>query len=328
MKTFVTGATGFIGSRVVRCLVGRGHAVRCLVHRPEKAAALTSLDVELVRGEINDRGVLCAAMADVDWLIHLAAHYEFWSPHPRDYRAVNVEGTRAVLETALEAGVSKVVHMSTFAVYGEPATEPVAEQSAAGPRRFSRYAESKHEADELAWELRRRRGLPLVVVYPGAVVGESDPKAAGEYVRALVEHRLPARILEDAVFPFVYVGDVAEVVVRAAEKPGNEGERYFAVAESLTFGALNRLIAEVSGEPLPRLRLPDPLVLPTAAAMTALAGITRRPPLWGMALDQMRTMKHGVRVEGSKATRELGVRYLPIREAVARAVGFRLSLAG
>jgi dihydroflavonol-4-reductase len=326
MRAFVTGSTGFIGARLVRRLVEGGHRVRCLVHRPERVAALAGLAVETVHGDVGDREVLCAAMAGVDWVFHLAAHYEFWSPHPEDYRTVNVDGTRAVLETALEHQVRKVVHMSSFVVYGEPESEPLREGLAEGPERFSRYAESKHEADLVAWEI-FRRGLPLVVVYPGAVVGEEDPKAAGQYVRGLIEHRMPARVLERAVFPFVYVGDVAEVLVRAAEKPDNVGARYFAVGENRTFGELNRMVAEISGESLPRLRLPDPVVLSAAAAMTILADLTHRPPLWGMAYDQMRTIKHGVRVDGSKAERELGVRYTPLREALARAIGAPLPVA-
>lgn len=321
MRCFVTGATGFIGSRVVRRLVQGGHQVRCLVHRPEKAAVLSGLDVEAVQGEIDDRTLLLPAMEGVDWVFHLAALYDFWTPKPAEYWRVNVDGTKAALEAALEAGVRKVVHVSSFIVYGEPDVQPLAEGVPEGPRRFSRYAESKHAADELAWELRRTRGLPLVAVYPGAVVGEEDPKPSGDYVRALVEHKLPATLLEQHVFPFVYVDDAAEIVVRAAEKEGNEGERYFAVAENLTWGELNRQISEASGERLPRLHMPGPLVMPAAAAMTLLADLTGQPPLWGMAVDQMRTMKHGTRVDGGKAVRELGVCYTPIREALARAIG-------
>jgi dihydroflavonol-4-reductase len=320
MKLFVTGGTGFVGTQTVRRLAERGHEVRCLVRESSRVEPLRAAGCDLVTGDLLDRAALLRGMSGRDAVIHIAAAYSFWVPRRREYTDVNVTGTRNVMECALEVVASKVVHVSSLVVYGKPAERPFTERSAAGPDRFSEYARTKEAGDRVAWELHKSQGLPLVVVYPGGILGPDDPKATGQYVRNLVRRRLPATVFHDSVFPWVHVRDVAEILVRAAEKPGNSGERYFAAAENLTFGEINELIREASGVPLPRLCLSAGLTMSFAALLTALSGLTRRPPPWGMALDQMRTMKEGAFVDGGKAARELGIEYTPIRTAIEQAV--------
>jgi dihydroflavonol-4-reductase len=130
-------------------------------------------------------------------------------------------------------------------------------------------------------------------------------------------------ILCRSSFPFVYVQDVAEAICRAAEKPGNIGAKYLLVGENLTFGQINAMVAEISGVSLPPLRLPNVLTFATAAALTAISRVLGRPPMWGMSLDQIRTMANGPIANGSKAERELGIRYTPIRRALQDAIGFQ-----
>jgi dihydroflavonol-4-reductase len=220
----------------------------------------------------------------------------------------------------LEAGVAKVVHVSTALVYGKPAASPFTEASPVGPVRFSAYARSKYAADHLAWGLYKTQGLPLVMLHPGSVLGPGDPKASGQYIQDLIHRRTPARILEDAVLTFVHVRDVAEAIVKAAEKEGNIGETYLVGKQHLSMGEVNALIRDIAGVPLPKLRLPKPLVMVNAALLTVLATVINKPPLWGMALDQIRTMKAGFVFDGSKAERELGLTYTPIRVAIEEAI--------
>jgi len=316
MKAFVTGGTGFIGSEVVRRLAKGGHEVRCLVRPASDTTRIETAGAHLIRGDLQNRASLLEGMRGCDWAIHVAAAYSFWAPDPRIYREVNVDGARNVMECALEAGVSKVVHVGTVVTCGTPGRMPVTEETPAGPVRLSEYARTKHEGEVIAWRLRETRGLPLVVVMPGGVLGPGDSKASGRYIRDLVQGRMPARVLESSPFPWVHVGDAAEGIVRAAAKEGNAGEKYFLVAENLTFGQINRMISEISGARLPRMRLPDGLTLAGAHLLTAVARLTGRPPMLGLSLDQIRTMKEGLVVDGSKAVRELGIRYTPIRAAI------------
>ncbi len=316
MKAVVTGGTGFIGSEVVRRLAKGGHEARCLVRPSSDTSRIDAVTPRIVRGGLGNRTSLLEGMRGCDCVIHAAAAYSFWAPDRRLYREVNVDGVRNVMECALEAGVRKVVHVGTVVAYGAAGRTVVNEQSPVGRAFFSEYARTKQEGEAIAWRLRETRRLPLVVVMPGGVLGPGDPKASGSYIRDLVQGRMPARVLEDSPFPWVHVRDVAEGIVRAAEKEGNAGEKYFLVAENLTFGEINRMIAEIAGVRLPRMRLPDGLALAGAALLTAAARLTGRPPALGMALDQIRTMKEGLRVDGGKAARELGIRYTPVRTAI------------
>ncbi len=321
MRAFVTGATGFVGSQVVRRLVESGHEVACLVRPGSGTSVIERLGARLVRGDLTDKPSLVAGMAGADWLLSVGAAYSFWARDRRSYRQVNVAGVRNVMEAALETGVSKVIHVSSVVVYGKPTVSPVTEDVPPGPVRFSEYARTKYEGDLVAWALHAERGLPLVLVYPGAILGPNDPKATGEYIQSMVRGRMPATVLNDATFPFVHVDDVATGIVRAAEVGGNIGARYFLVGENLTFGAVNQLIAETAGIRLPAMRMPDALGVAMAALLTGVSLITRRPPLFGLSLDQVRTMRHSPVFDGGKAERELGFTYTPIREAVRAEVG-------
>ena len=320
MNILVTGATGFIGSHLIQLLSETGHQVTCLVRKTSHTALISKLKLNIIFGDVTDPVSVRAAVKGQDCLINLANLYSFWEPDPSIYRKVNVDGTRIMMDSALEAGVAKVIHISTCGVYGRPKDVPFTESSEVGPERFSEYFRTKYEGDMIAWDLYEKKKLPLVMVYPMAVLGPGDPKATGQYIQRLVRRRLPARVLEDAVFTFVDVRDVADIIYRAMMKEGNIGERYFAGTVRLTWGELNRMVAEISGVALPRLYLPDFLVVMNAWLLTKLADIIKRPPLWGLAKEQIRTMKEGVRADGSKATRELCIEYTPIREAIKECI--------
>lgn len=319
MKIFITGGTGFVGTQLVRQLRDTPHELTCLVRNPDKAQAAREAGAKIVVGDLTDKASLVEGMRGCDWVASVANLYEFWVPDRRAYIRVNVDGVRDLMEAVLETGVSKVVHVSTAAVWGN-AEEPVSEETPFGPKYIGGYIGSKRLGEEVAWALHEARGLPLVMVYPGAIVGPNDPKAAGQYIRNYLEGAMPARVLTNSIFPWVHVRDVAAGVIRALEKDDNVSERYLLVAESLTFGEINELLTEISGVNPPRLSFPDWMTVLGAAFATGLAKLTKRPPMLDLALDQIRLMKQGLEVDGSKATRELGLRYTPIRTALEEAV--------
>ncbi|MGD2148805.1 MAG: NAD-dependent epimerase/dehydratase family protein, partial [Anaerolineae bacterium] len=191
MNVFVTGASGFIGGHVVERLVQRGHEPVCLVRPTSKTLGLETARADLTTGDVTNRDSLSHCMAGCDWVVNLANIYSWWEPDRRIYTRVNVEGTRNIMECALAAGVSKVVHVSTAYVYGRPATSPFVEETPVGPCRPSHYTRSKYEGDLVALQLHQDRGLPLVILYPGTVVGTGDPKAIGRFVRRFLAGRVP-----------------------------------------------------------------------------------------------------------------------------------------
>lgn len=203
----------------------------------------------------------------------------------------------------------------------------ISEDTPLGLRCASEYARSKREADAIAWQLHEQRALPLVMVYPAAVIGPDDPKASGRYFDRVVAGALPAQIMIGHVFSFVHVRDVADGIVRALEKDGNVGARYLLSAASVSWGELNRMIATAASTHLPRLHLPDWMTVLGAATLTRGANVLRRAPRLDLALDQVLLMRQDLRVDGSRAERELGVRYTPLEASFAEAVAARAAIS-
>lgn len=323
MKIFITGGTGFIGRHLVRRMAQTRHTMRCLASETSDTAELKDLGADIIVGDVNDRASLHAGMKGCDWVFNLANVYSFWEADKTIYRKVNVEGTRNVMECALEASVSKIVHVSTVAVYGRPNESPLREETPVAPIRKSIYAQTKYEGDQIAWQLYREKGLPLVGIYPCLVVGSGDPKLTGQTVRLFISKRMPARIFDNKVFLFVHVGDVVEAILKAAEKADNLGKKYIVGNTNLSMGDMYNLISDVSGVAPPALHMPDFLVMFNARILTWLANMIKRPPLWGMSTDAVQMMKEGdLVIDGSKAEYELGIIYTPIRKAVEEEVAY------
>ena len=320
MKVFITGASGFIGTHLVARLAQTDHRIRCLVRASSDVSALEELGVDLVRGDVTDRASVIAGMEGCDWVANLANVYSFWEPRKAVYREVNIDGTRNVMEAALATGVTKIAHVSSVVIYGKPRQLPFTEETPAGPEQFSEYARTKFDADQIVWKLHEEQKLPVLMLYPGGVVGPGDTKASGQYVIDLINRNLPTSVFDNAVISWVHVRDCAEAIVAALERDGNVGERYLVVGERLTIRAFNETVSELSGVRPPRIKMPDFLVMPNAMLLTALANITGQTPKWGMASDQQRTLREGIEADGGKTQRELGISYTPIRTALAEAI--------
>jgi len=315
VKIFITGGTGFIGTHLVRRLAKDRHQLYCLARPTSRTETLRQMGAKVIPGDVTDKQSLLDGMRGCDSVVNLANFFEFWAPDRRIYRDVNILGTRNMMEAAIATGASKVIHVSTVAIYGN-AKWPITEASEVGVRCPSEYAQTKRTGDLVGWEMYRKGDLPLVMIYPGGVIGPDDHKAAGRYVSNLIRGKMPAQVLTSSVFAWVHVRNVAEAIVLALEKSGNIGEKYLIVAENLTFGDINRMVSELSGGKLPRLTLPDSLTIALAHVLTGLANLTKSPPLLDLAIDQIQLMKQGCQADGSKAMKDLGLSYTPIRLAL------------
>lgn len=320
MKIFVTGGTGFIGRYTVDQLTKTGHKLILLVRKTSDTAFLTNQDVTVVEGDLNDEQSLLKDMQGCDSVIDIAGHYTLWEPDKKIYSDINIRGTQNVMESALKARIKKVVHVSTAGVFGKPAESPFNEESHPGSVQFSEYFRTKFEGDKITWDLYEKKGLPLVVIYPVCVLGAGDTKASGKYIHNLINRKFPALLLKNRIFSFVYVKDVAQAIVKALEKEDNIGEKYLIGNYRYTWREFNNMISEISGVPLPKFYLPDSISMVNAFLLTGLANIIKKPPLWGLSLDQVKVMKAGINVDGSKAERELGIKYTPIHFALEETI--------
>jgi nucleoside-diphosphate-sugar epimerase len=204
MKIFITGGTGFIGTHLVKCLAQTEHELVCLARSTSDVSTLKEVGAAIAIGDVTDKESLLRGMQGCDWVVNLANLFLFWVPDKRVFTDVNIDGTRNVMESVLETGISKIVHVSTAAVWGKT-DWPISEETPMGVQRASQYARTKFEGDQIAWQLYKARNLPLVMVYPTAVIGADDPKATRRSLKNLVRRRMPAQVLADSPFSFVHV---------------------------------------------------------------------------------------------------------------------------
>jgi dihydroflavonol-4-reductase len=270
MTTLVTGATGLVGSHVTRLLVARGDAVRVLVRERSPLDELDGLDVELVYGDVLDRPSVRRAMRGVQRLFHIAGITSLRAEADRTF-AVNVGGTRIVLEEALRAGVARVVHTSSVAAVG-----PAARGSAADEDQVFRagryglpYVNAKHEAELEAMRL-AAHGLPVVIVNPAHVFGAGDRhRSSTELVRRFLLGSIPAYV--DGALNIVDAEDVARGHLLADER-GEVGERYILGNRNFTLDRLFADLARLSGVEPPALKLPLTAALALARAAELAPG--------------------------------------------------------
>ena len=315
MHIFITGGSGFIGKALVRELTLAGHGLTMLV-RPSSDLRGLPAGIDYVQKSLFDDEGLAQAMSSCECLIHLANLYSFWEKDTALYQRINVEGTRCVYQAALQAGVKKVLHISSAVVWGDAEEVPYTESSPWGQQTLSAYAESKRQADEMAWKDFYPRGLPLVGVYPASVIGPGDNKSSGQMALDIIKRRLPATALHDSRITFVDVRDVAKALALLVERQDVIGERFLLGKESIRLGDYMRIVSQTAGVPLPIIPLPVWAVWMISWWLMMLSRITGKPPLWGMALDQTRTFSHGFQCDGSKAEYVLGIVYRPVQESL------------
>jgi dihydroflavonol-4-reductase len=319
MKTLVTGGTGFVGANVVRALLERGVEVRALVRPRSDTQNLDSLDIELVAGDLRDRGSLEAALEGCDTLYHVAAMYALWARNPRDIYDSNVTGTVNILEAAEQAGVQKIVYTSSVATIGLPKDgTPGTEEIPLSPEELvSHYKRSKYLAEQEVLKY-AQRGLPVVIVNPSFPVGAWDvkPTPSGQMIVNFLRGKIPAYV--HTGLNVVDVEDVAIGHLMAAER-GRPGERYILGHANLTLPEVFQLLAQVSGMNAPRFRIPYGVAYLSACVSEVVARtITHKPPfvtLAGVKLSRKRMF-----FDASKAVRELGLPQTPAIEALRKAV--------
>jgi dihydroflavonol-4-reductase len=313
-EVFLTGTTGFIGSHVLRALLGAGYRVRALVRGdPGRLPAWEGCTP--VPGDLDRPGALVREMEGCRYLVHVASLYSF---APRDRPRVwttNVRGCRGLLEAAHIAGVERAVVTSSSATVGAASDgRPATEADRAGTHDgLSAYHASKVAEEQEALAAR----LPVVPVLPTAPVGPGDwrPTPTGRMVLDFMRGRMFASV--SGGMNLVTVEDVAHAHVLALER-GRPGERYLIGGENLSFDQIWQLLADLTGRRTPALRIPHELALSLAWADEVRCRLLKSQP--AIPLEGARMARHFMYVSCEKACRELDYDPSPVAAALGRAV--------
>ena len=314
----VTGASGFVGSAVVRALLAEGRSVRALARPTSPMGNLLGLGVQVALGDLKDPASLATAMRDVRRLFHVAADYRLWARDPEEIVRNNLNGTRLVMEAALEAGVERIVYTSSVATLGfrsdgTPSDEtlPLKPEDAIGA-----YKRSKVVAERLV-ETMAEAGLPAVIVNPSTPIGPRDikPTPTGRLIVESPGGKIPAFV--ETGLNLVHVDDVAQGHILAMEH-GEIGERYILGGQDVSLRQMLCDIAEMVGRKAPTLALPRAPLYPLAVLAEAFGQITGKEPF--LTRDALKMASHHMFFTSARAKAELGYQARPYRDGLSDAL--------
>ncbi|MEZ4379738.1 MAG: NAD-dependent epimerase/dehydratase family protein [Nannocystaceae bacterium] len=313
MRYFITGATGFIGGHVARQLLAAGHSVVVLARTPAKASALAEAGAEVVAGDVTDRASLVEPMRGCDGVFHIAAWYEVGAKDSSRASAINIDGTRNVLEVMRELAIPKGVYTSTIAVHSDTRGELVDETYRYDGPHLSEYDRTKWIAHyEVALPM-MREGLPLVIVQPGVVYGPGDHSTIQLTFNDYVRGKLPMTPKQTA-FCWAHVEDIARGHIQAMER-GAPGESYILAGPALPLTEVLAMAESITGIKAPRMTAPPAMLRGMSAVMSVVEKVVPVPTT--MRSETMRVSAGTTYIaSAAKAERELGFEVRPVEEGL------------
>ncbi len=311
--TFVTGATGFVGSAVARNLIAHGHQLKLLVRSSSNRQNIDGLKAELVEGDLAKPESLVNLLKGCRYLFHVAADYRLWVPDPQKMMHINVDGTRELMLAAMKAGVEKIVYCSSVAALGLVGDGSIADETTPVHHIIGDYKQSKYKAEQVVLDLVKIRKLPAVIVNPSTPIGPGDikPTPTGKMILDCASGKMPAYV--DTGLNIVHVEDVANGHRLALEK-GRIGEKYILGGENMLLRDVFSIVAEIAGIRPPLIRVNQKILWPIAIFSEWLARTFNIEPRVTREMLQMSYKK--MFFSPVKAERELGYTYRPAKEAL------------
>ncbi len=322
-RALVIGASGFLGSHVVKALVGDGRPVRIMVRASSDTRATDHLDVERVVGAIDDADALRSAMQDCDTVFYCVVDTRAWLRDPAPLYHTNVECLRVVLEAALASDLQRFVFTSTFGTIGRNASGISTEQDAFNWwDEAPDYVKCRVEAENLLFEYCRDRGLPGIACCVGNTYGAEDiqPTPHGQMVKDAALGRM--KVTWDGGGPSVGIRDAARALV-LAEQHGRVGERYIIADRWVDYEELFAIAARHAGCPPPQRKIPLPMLYLMAGIADIGSWLTRRDNRFSIA--SIKCSRLLPNVDASRARSELGWQPVPVESAVEEAVDYYLA---
>src|SRR5258708_3536633 len=321
MHAFVTGATGLLGSNLVRALLDQGWEVSGLVRSKEKALRVFPDEkIDFVTGDMSDVAAFAPRLAGCDVLFHTAAYFrEYYQPgdHKGTLEKINVQGTVDLLIAAEKQGIKKAIHISSAGVIGrKPDASAGDENTPPDDHAASNlYFTSKIDTELAIKRFLKDRSLPVVMTLPSWMWGPGDsaPTASGKLLLDFLKQKLPGIV--DGGSSVVDARDVALATIAAADR-GLSGERYMVGGKNFDFGDVLATLERVTGVPAPTRKIPYALSLAVVAASETWARLTGGTALVTLAGVPPLHAQNAVRAD--KAIRELSATCRPF-EATVRA---------
>jgi len=319
-RVFLTGASGLVGGALLGALRERGDDVVALARSDASAAAVRERGAAVARGDLLDEDALAAGMAGCALLFHVAGVNTMCPTDPGAMMRANIDGAATAVRAAARAGVGRVVFTSSAASLGEAEGTVGSEASPHRGSYLSFYERSKHEGEQAAFATARATGVDVVSVNPSSVQGPGRTGGTGKILIGYLNGRLKAFV--DTRLSLVDIRDCTAGHLLAAER-GVAGERYVLNGVTLTSLEALAIIGELTGiRERPRILPPAVAVGAGAVVEGGFRLVRRKPPV---CREMVRTMLHGHRYDGSRATRELGLQYTPIRETLSATVAWAVA---
>jgi dihydroflavonol-4-reductase len=315
----VTGGAGFIGAHLVQELLSRGQTVRVLERPSARVDHLPLARIDLVRGDIRDRSAVRRAVRGCRQVYHLAANPQLWTRRRGHFHQVNYRGAVNVLEEALEAGASRVLHASTESILTRTAqTVPIAEDQAIGPRDvIGPYCLSKFRAERHAFQL-AKAGAPVIVVNPTLPVGPGDWARSPPTQMMLDFCKGKRSAYLDADLNMIDVRDVALGMIQAIDR-GEPGRRYLLGAENWSIRTVFNYLAQLTGLPEPKWCVPYPIALAAAYVSEFTAYLfTHRIP--AATITGVKLTRRRMHFDAARSLAALGLSPLPVSDSIREAV--------
>jgi dihydroflavonol-4-reductase len=307
----VTGGTGVVGRPLVERLVADGRDVRALARSQSASDALGALGAKPVRGDVLDPTSLQAALRGCGTVFHLAGMNAMCLRDPGPMYRTNVDGSENVVRAAVLEDVDRVVYTSSASAIGEERGTIGSEESPHRGRYLSHYERSKHTAERRVLALAGDIGVDLVCVNPSSVQGPGRSTGSTRLLVDLVKGRLP--FLFETTISLVDIRDCTEGHM-LAESRGTALERYVLSGATVTTRGAVELLRRLWGRPKRVWWIPSSVAITGGTAVELAGTILRRDV--PVCRETVRTLLHGHRYDGSKAERELGLRYTPLEETL------------
>jgi farnesol dehydrogenase len=320
MAILITGATGYIGSKLTTKLAAQGHEVRILCRTAPTLPEFQKPNIKVFSGDITDEASLQPAMENVAQLYHLAAYARLWAKDPSIFHRLNVEALDNVLAVARDAGVSKMVYTSTAGVIGPSGEKPMTENDPRITGFFNLYESTKSESEKVAKDY-AAKGLNVVILNPSRIYGPGFDTGSNPFTKIMEMYMkgswkiIPGSGNDIGSYP--YIDDVVDGHIAAMEK-GRSGERYILGGVNASFNDLMSLIKKYTGTDRKLTHIPFFFLDLLSRIMLLNAKLTGKPPM--ITPDWVAKYKYDWALDSSKAIQELGYRIRPLEDGVQQTI--------